>query len=512
MIDYTIINSKGGLELSSEQNDIVDELLKNKFYFNCAQTGIGKTLSTVSAAVHQAVRNKSKNYHFVLILPQSAVKAFTDALGKQLGIPYNTYTATMTRTMPNARFHIFNYSTICDNIFSDEGRTNTNNYFEILKKLRSKNKNLWLIADEAHGLQDPKTNQYKFIKGIMPIFSGAWFLTATPILNSLDGFYHMVELLIPGFFGNYYRFRNTYYVLKPKKIWTKKYGKAMCKTVMEPVDFKNMEKLQERFVKISIIRSQFYDFEILYRSVQLPSSFRRFYKNAAMGLFSGTINKKSGKIKKSEQKHAAARLHDLQRVVSNSHPRFKALQDPGKLTSKEVLLINTVKEVLARNEAALIYFGYHESVDRIRYVMQLLQDKLKIPTIHEVTGKISQKKRRAVEDAIQPRDIVLITSAGTESINLQKANNLIFYEIPFPLREFIQACGRITRTNSTYDKFHIYVLEAEGTIDTYKKNRIMSNSIPIKIVVGGSNILPTEILILSEADKQAQKDQLLWWK
>ena len=141
-----------------------------------------------------------------------------------------------------------------------------------------------------------------------------------------------------------------------------------------------------------------------------------------------------------------------------------------------------------------------------------MQDKLKIPTIHEVTGKISQKKRRAVEDAIQPRDIVLITSAGTESINLQKANNLIFYEIPFPLREFIQACGRITRTNSTYDKFHIYVLEAEGTIDTYKKNRIMSNSIPIKIVVGGSNILPTEILILSEADKQAQKDQLLWWK
>jgi hypothetical protein len=85
----------------------------------------------------------------------------------------------------------------------------------------------------------------------------------------------------------------------------------------------------------------------------------------------------------------------------------------------------------------------------------------------------------------------------------------------FPIkREFIQLklCGRIMRMNSEFDEFDIYILEAEGTIDTYKKNRIMANSTPIKVVLGGSNILPTEVLILTEEDKKAMKEELLWWK
>ena len=78
-------------------------------------------------------------------------------------------------------------------------------------------------------------------------------------------------------------------------------------------------------------------------------------------------------------------------------------------------------------------------------------------------------KEKQLKQKLGPRSVTLITSAGTESVNLQRANNLIFYEIPFPLRQFIQACGRITRMDSNYDKFQVYILEAEGTIDTYKK-------------------------------------------
>jgi ERCC4-related helicase len=190
---------------------------------------------------------------------------------------------------------------------------------------------------------------------------------------------------------------------------------------------------------------------------------------------------------------------------------FQSL-DKEQLTEKEVLLIETVKEVIDRNEAVLIYFSYLETLERIKYIFSRLKEKFNIPHIFEISGNVSQKARKNVEALIKPRDIVLITSAGTESINLQKANNLIFYEVPFPLREFIQAAGRITRTNSKYTEFSIYVLEAEGTIDTYKKNRILANSVAIKSVLGGSNILPTEVLLLSAEDKKAMKEELLWWK
>lgn len=515
MQDYTIKNTKG-IRLSDDQNDIVDALLKNDVYFNCSQTGIGKTLSTLTAAIHKIFQRKEDDIHVILVVPTSAIKAFTDALSKQLSIPYNIYTATLVRTMKHARFHIFNYSTIGKNVLTNGIRTDTNIYFESLKKIKADHPNLWLIADEAHSLQDPNTIQYQFMKEIRPLFIGAWFLTATPILNNLDGFYNMVELAKPGFFGGYYRFRNKYYILQQNTIWLKQKNrkKAMPKDVFERVGYKNLDILQQRFSEISIIKSVSYDFTIHYRSAPLSESMKKFYTRAAAGLFSGKIEVKhdSKGIKKSKQNHAGARLHDLQRVVSNSHKDFKALLDKDSLTEKEVLLIKTIKEVIDKNQAVLVYFSYLETVDRVRYIIQRLQKKFNIQDIHEISGKIGYKERKLVEDNIKPKDIVLITSAGTESINLQKANNLIFYETPFPIREFIQACGRIMRMNSKFDKFDIYILEAEGTIDTYKKNRIMANSVPIKAVLGGSNTLPTEILILTEEDKKAMKDELLWWK
>mgnify|MGYP001222494006 CR=1 FL=1 len=513
--DYTIENKKG-IKLTEAQNEIVDALLNNDIYFNCSQTGIGKTLSTLTAAIYKIFERRDDDIHFVLVIPTSAIKAFSDTFSKQLCIPYNIYTATLTRTMKNARFHIFNYSTIGKNTLTNTGRTDTNAYFESLKKLKSEHQNLWLIADEAHSLQDPNTIQYRFMSEIRPLFIGAWFLTATPILNHLDGFYHMVELAKPGFFGGYFRFRNKYYILQKNTIWLKQKGrkKAKPKQIFEQIGYKNLDILQERFSKISIIKARIYNFTINYRSSKLSESMKRFYADAAAGFFSGKIidSKKSKKTKKSRQEHHGARLHDLQRVVSNSHKDFKALRDKDSLTEKEVLLMKTIKEVIDKNQAVLVYFSYLETVARVKYIIQRLQKAFNIPTIHEISGKISQKERKLVEDSIKPRDIVLITSAGTESINLQKANNLIFYEIPFPIREFIQACGRIMRMNSEFDEFDIYILEAEGTIDTYKKNRIMANSTPIKVVLGGSNILPTEVLILTEEDKKAMKEELLWWK
>jgi superfamily II DNA or RNA helicase len=516
--DYTLKN-KLNYKLDDKQNDIVEALLNNDYFFNCAQTGLGKTFSTITAAVHNMVIRKEQDIHYILLLPNSAVKAFNDTLTKILGLPYSIYTARKTRVRENARFHIFNYSTLGKDIFKEDTNPLDNPYFKTLARLRKKHKNLFLIADEAHALQDPKTTQYKTVKLIKPWFMGMWFLTATPILNNLEGFYHMVNLLKSDFFKSIYAFNNKYHVYKTKTIWKKTLVNGVWvpkpMKIYDVVDYKNLDHLKEMFDKISIVRSKEYNIVFNYRETKLSKSSKEFYKKAAEGLFSGKVlkvNKKTGKkiTKKTEQQHAGARLHDLQRVVSNSHPDFQDF-DKNKITEKELLLINTVKEVINRNEAVLIYFSYLETLDRIKYIFNYLKTKLNIPAIHEVSGNISQQKRKIVEDAIKPRDIVLITSAGTESINLQKANNLIFYEIPFPLREFIQASGRIARTNSEYDEMNIYILEARGTIDTYKKNRIMMNSAAIKSVLGGSNTLPVENLKISLADKEEMKNELLWW-
>lgn len=509
MLDYTLKNRKGYV-LNPEQNEIVHALMQDDFYFNFAQTGFGKTLTTLTAAIHTAAQRKEDNIQFVLLLPNSAVKAFVDTLVGQFGLDYSIYTAKKTRIKEGARFHIFNYSTLGKNLFNRK-KEMSNPYFEALKKLKQEHPNLWLISDEAHSLQDINTIQYKTVKALRPWFIGMWFMTATPILNNLDGFFYMVDLVKPGFFKNIYSFKNTFEQLEKKVIWkTIRGGMKKAINTWEIVGYKNLDLLAEKTKEVGIVRSKSYDIKFHYRKTQLSKYMKKYYKQAAEGLFSGTQNK-GKKTKKSKQEHAGARLHDLQRVVSNSHKDFKALEE-NKLTEKELLLVKTIQEVIERDEAVLVYFSYLESLERIKYILRKVKAKFEIPTIHEISGNIGQAKRKSVESGIKPRDVVLITSAGTESINLQKANNLIFYETPFPLREFIQACGRIARTNSTFNKFNVYVLEAEGTIDTYKKNRIVANSAAIKSVLGKSNILPTEILDINLADKEAMKNEYLWWR
>lgn len=506
-LDYT---------LSDDQNEIVDFLLRNPFSFNCAQTGFGKTLTTITAAVHNAINNKEQDYHYILLLPNSAVKAFTDTLGKHLGLPFSLYTAERTVIKNNARFHIFNYSTIGRGLSAKDKtqmvkELKSNRFFMNLVKLKNKYPNLWLIADEAHALQDTNTIQYTITQAIIKWFKGIWFLTATPILNDLEGFFNMVTLVRPDFsHGSIYAFRNKYMIYKDSYYFITRGGRKIRRETKELVGYKNLDVLAERFSQFSIIKTKKYDLDFEYRSTSISDNFKQFYKAAGDGLFSATRTK-SGKRKK-KQLHAGARLHDLQMVVSNSHPDIILNSDPLKVTDKEILLVNTIKEVLDKNEATLIYFTYRSSLERIKFILNRLKDDLGISSIFEISGDISITQRKRVEDLISPKSITLITSAGTESVNLQKANNLIFYEIPFALRHFVQACGRITRFNSTYNKFTAYILEAEGTIDTYKKNRIIANMTPIRSVLGDSDTLPTALLEFSLEEVQLMKDEYLWWK
>lgn len=479
---------------------------------NCSQTGIGKTFSTLTAAVHKIIERWNDDIHFILLLPLPAVKAFEDELNN-LQLPYNIYTANKSRVLLNARFHIFNYSTLPKDVIQKNKRgqvvgVGTNKYFETFKELRQKHPNLWLVADEAHVLQDPNTIQYSFVKEIMPLFIGAWFLTATPILNDSEGLFHMTDLLVPGFWGNIYQFKNKYQILEERIIWkwNPRLRQRTAQRTMDVVGFKNLDHMAHKFNEIAIIRAQHYDLTFLYKTAVLSPESERFYKLAADGLFSG----KAGNNNKKKSTHGA-RLHDLQRVVSNSHKDFKQFSD-DIITEKEELLLNTIKDIASAEEAQLIYFSYRETLDRVKTLLQKVKSYCNINNIYEIHGDISQKKRKLVESKLGARDVVLMTSAGTESINLQKANNLVFYEIPFALRQFIQACGRITRVNSTYNDFKVYVLEAENTIDTYKKNRIVANSELIKYILGGSNALPTDLLQVSLDDVNAMKDELLWRK
>lgn len=172
--------------------------------------------------------------------------------------------------------------------------------------------------------------------------------------------------------------------------------------------------------------------------------------------------------------------------------------------------MKVVSDLMQKGEPILIYFDYKDALDRINYILNELKVYLNIKQILEVSGDISQKQREKVEEQIDTGTIVLLTQAGTESINLQKANTVIFYDIPFAIQTFIQMVGRVTRMDSKYDHQDIYLIEAEGTSDTYRRILLQMNGQLINQIFGKVNTLPLEMKFIDKNISKQLKNALLW--
>jgi hypothetical protein len=134
---------------------------------------------------------------------------------------------------------------------------------------------------------------------------------------------------------------------------------------------------------------------------------------------------------------------------------------------------------------------------------------LDIKNILKLTGKQSKKDRDSVEDLIENRTVVIMTTAGAQSRNLQKAGSIFMYDLPFSIGKFLQIVGRVTRVDTKYTAINIHIFEALDTIDSYKIALLKNNSDLIKSLFGENpNLIEAEKL-----DRRHIKDlrrRLLW--
>lgn len=92
---------------------------------------------------------------------------------------------------------------------------------------------------------------------------------------------------------------------------------------------------------------------------------------------------------------------------------------------------------------------------------------------------------------------------------------MVIYNTSFAIGWIIQVIGRITRTDTKYDKLHVYFLEVTDTIDTYKRLLFQDHAALISEVLGKENILPDMTQVNPELMKKYRsyfKRKLLWCK
>lgn len=402
------------------------------------QTGLGKTMTTLHLAKYlqdkEAVRT-------IFCIPKSARAAFEKELRTKLEVTFLMINSDNPLTDKDV---LYKYSFIFIE-FSVLG-----NYIVDLVNL-VKSKPSYVFIDEAHALCSPKSAQTTYMKMIRDNCIGCFSITATPLCTSIEGLFHLYHFTFPTLkvFQSWVRFRNMYCITQDRTI--RMMGKK--RIIKEIVGYKNMEELNTLLDKITIKGAVEYNVDYQFLKTPLDDDRLEQYKLAAKGL-----------LVTEEEKEWGPRLHDLQRVVDG----LPQNDEPIKEYNKTRLLISVLKEIMERNEATLIYVEYMETIDYLKNILNNHKEELNFNNIMVLSGVEKEEKRQKIEQELDQRDIVIITKAGRASRNLQRSNNLIMYNTPFSLSDFLQLSGRICRVDTTFDKHHFYILEVERTIDTYR--------------------------------------------
>lgn len=487
--DYRV---QGDVTIADDQVEGINFLLSHAGGILSYGTGMGKTLTSLVAM--KKLLNTFNNTKCVIVCPVKALKAFKREIFDRIG--YNKDEVGIIAT------NEFEYDEIANKVFIFTD-TNIDKYSEIIASVVARGNKILLIIDEAHKLQEPKSKFYQTMTDVKSICTVTWGLTATPILNDLDSLYHIVNFFCPGYLGKKTEFDNRYTKWHLKDIYLKGGRK---KKVKELDGYKNLDELNARLKNVMIVRQKEYNLKFGNVYKDLTAEEYEIYEKVSSGmLFEGD-----------EQRNFSKRLHDLQRFVDRSYDGDESIKELVReynselYSTKESMFMNTLKLTLDQGYSVIVYADYHDTIHRLHKVLQGNKKALGLGNIYEITGSIDIKMREMVEEKIGDRDVILITSAGSESINLQKANCVILYDIPFSVKTIIQVVGRVCRRDTKHKYQYILTLYTKGTVDEYKYKLFQSNLAMVQKSVGAGTDLPLDSLGLEQKNLRELKDSMLW--
>lgn len=469
-LDFTV---PGGITLKEAQKEAIIFCYRQANAIISLQTGLGKTLTSCVLT-----RELFKAYEGLLacyIVPQKAVKAFKKELNR-LGMKYSTWTSEGKDNKQGSRILIVTHTAL-------------DKYKMDIAKIASTRK-MMCVVDEIHNFANPRTVLFKALASIRKFFPLFYALTATVVRNDLNSLYYLSTITRPGFFGTLEQFQYQYLNLRQKAIRIR----GARKMINEAVGVRNPEALKAKLEQLIIFRQQEYNLEFHTINIPMEEEIWNRYRQAGLGL-----------LRETAEKNWAVRLVDLQYAVDNILPNY----EPLTLTEKEKRFIALVKKLFDTGNIPIVYCFYLEGINRLKELLERYRFQIGLDQVYVISGEVPKKERYLIEDKIKQRTITIINKAGTESINLQKANCMIYYDLPWSIDEFSQSVGRITRTDTEFNKQHVFFLEMEGTIDSYRSLRIRNHAAIVEQVQGKQNTLTGELLI-SNSDMDKLRTLLLW--
>lgn len=400
------------------------------------EMGLGKTLQAIGTAI---LKKDIFGFQKTLVITPASVKhqwqneilKFTDEKAIVVeGLPKEREELYLNDA---SFFHIINYETV----LRDLSTINKVNYD-------------FVILDEAQKIKNYDTKTANSVKAIHR--KHALVITGTPLENKILDLYSIVQFIDPYFLAPQWEFSYQHCIFdstKKNKI----------------LGYYNLQNLKERLNAILIRREKE---EVL---EQLPNLIE---KNVFVSLsdhqanlhasFSAGIAKILGKKFKTQYdwQRLMLLLNSMRMVCDSSFLVDKETNDSPKLIELQDILFEKLD--IKNNNRKIIIFSEWVTM------LNLIGDNLKKEGIifAKLTGKVPVKKRGDLIKEFEENPsckVFLSTEAGGTGLNLQMADTVINFELPWNPAKKNQRIGRINRIGQKKNKLNVFNLISYDSIE-----------------------------------------------
>ncbi|PSB06146.1 helicase SNF2 [Pleurocapsa sp. CCALA 161] len=419
------------------------------------EVGLGKTIEAAIICKEYLARGQIKS--LLVLTPATLVSQWQMELDEKFAIPTIT---TDERDSSPEEFWQLN-----DRIVAS---INTAKHKSHFKYVTARDWDL-VIVDEAHHLKNKRTLNWKLVNAIKKRF--ILMLTATPVQNNLVELFNLLTLLKPGLLHTEAQFKLEYVGSKNGRVPK---NPAKLRQLMREVMVRNTRsvvdvKLPKRFATTITVTPGAKELE-LYRAID------RYLRQHPGGIDKLTRNNLLMRVGSSPIALTET-IKGLQKRFDHDELAFLLKRAKGICDfEKAKQLVDLLKK---STQKTLVFINYKATMS---YLSKYLE-KHNIP--HTCfRGSMSLKAKDAAIDRFREEvPVMLASETGGEGRNLQFANTIVNYDLPWNPMKIEQRIGRLHRIGQTQDVF-IFNFAIAGSIEAYILKILHDKINMFELVVG----------------------------
>ncbi len=428
--DFSVINTR----LYDYQKDGVRFALFKKAALIGDEMGLGKTLQAICASV---LKRDIFGFSKVLIITLASLK---EQWAREIQ-RFSRESAKIVAGNPDQRRQCY---------LGDDAFFKITNYEAVLRDvgvIRQYRPDL-VILDEAQRIKNFNTKTADTVKRIPR--EHALVLTGTPLENKLEDVYSIVQFLEPDLLSPLWSFAADHFMLSRDQK-----GKIL--------GYRNLEKLHQRLQPIVIRRKK--------RSVldQLPDEIVNNYyvdlteRQAKIHLgyaqlLGPIINKKF--LTPMDIRRMQELLLKMRQVCDSTYLIDRKTHISPKLKELESI----ISELVGDSDHKVVIFSEWTTMTYL-IARQLSNSGI---AFVELSGKVPVPKRQALIDEFSNNPdcrVFLSTDAGGTGLNLQAADCVINFELPWNPAKMNQRIGRVSRIGQKSSAINVVNLIAKASIE-----------------------------------------------